>query len=392
MDYKFLLDIGLIILVVKIFELITQRIHIPKALGSSIAGIVLGPAVFNLVQSSDLIDFISKIGIIFIMFLAGMETSLKRFLSGTRNYIVIAFLGVVFPLFMGLLFSFAYTIDFELNLFFGVVITATSVSMTLQSLIDLKKIKTNVGIAILGAGVIDDIIGVTFLTILLNSANLTLAGIAIIGLKIIFFFLIAILIAYIMHNVFNWLEQRSKPTEKLPIFSLSFALIFSYFAESLGVSGIIGAYIAGLAIGNTKQAGYIKSHIDTLVLMFFSPIFFASIGLKLQTLSLPMHIWLFILFFVAVAILGKIIGNGIGAMMCGYTKSEALQIGLGMAARGEVALIMVEEALRLGIIGQEVFSIIVISILITTLITPVLFALSYKPKILNWIRKMPITG
>ena len=137
---------------------------------------------------------------------------------------------------------------------------------------------------------------------------------------------------------------------------------------------------------------YIKSHIDTLVLMFFSPIFFASIGLKLQTLSLPMHIWLFILFFVAVAILGKIIGNGIGAMMCGYTKSEALQIGLGMAARGEVALILVEEALRLGIIGQEVFSIIVISILITTLITPVLFALSYKPKILNWIRKMPITG
>lgn len=391
MDYKFLLDIGLIILVVKLFELITQRVHIPKALGSSIAGIVLGPAVLNLVQSSELIEFISKIGIIFIMFLAGMETSLKRFLSGTKNYVVIAFLGVVFPLVMGFLFSFAYKINFGLNLFFGVVITATSVSMTLQSLIDLKKIKTNVGIAILGAGVVDDIIGVTFLTLLLNSANLTLAGLAIIGLKILFFFLLAIIIAYIMHNIFNWIEQRSKPTDRLPIFSLAFALIFSYFAESFGVSGIIGAYIAGLAIGNTRQANYIKSNVDTLVLMFFSPIFFASIGLKLQTLALPVNIWLFILLFVAVAIVSKVIGNGIGAMMCGYTKSEALQIGLGMTARGEVALIMIEEALRLGMIGQEVFSIIVISILLTTLLAPILFTLSYKPKILNWIRKMPIT-
>ena len=392
MDYKFLLDIGLIILIVKTFELITQRIHIPKALGSSIAGIVLGPAVLNLVQSNELIEFISKIGIIFIMFIAGMETSLKRFLSGTRNYIVIAFLGVVFPLLMGFMFSFAYKINLELNLFFGVVITATSVSMTLQSLIDLKKIKTNVGIAILGAGVVDDILGVTFLTILLNSTNLTLAGLAIIGLKIIIFLLIAILIAYVMHNIFNWIEQRSKPTDRLPIFSLAFALIFSYFAESLGVSGIIGSYIAGLAIGNTRQANYIKSHVDTLVLMFFSPIFFASIGLKLQTLAMPVNVWLFILLFVAVAIISKVIGNGIGAMICGYTKSEALQIGLGMTARGEVALIMVEEALRLNIIGQEVFSIIVISILLTTLLSPILFTLSYKPKILNWIRKMPITG
>lgn len=392
MDYKFLLDIGLIILVVKIFELITKQIHIPRVLGALLAGVVLGPSVLNIIQSTDVIDFFSKIGIIFIMFLAGMETSLKRFLSGTRNYIIIAFLGVVFPLVMGLLCSFAYKIDLEQNVFFGAVITATSVSITIQSLIDMQKIKTNVGIAILGAGVVDDILGVTFLTILLNSANLTFLSFILIALKIILFFLIAIFIAYIMHNIFKWLEERSKPTEKLPIFSLAFALIFSYFAESFGVSGVIGAYIAGLAIGNTKQANYIKSNVDTLVWMLFSPIFFASIGLKLQTLALPFNVWLFVILFVTVAIFSKVIGNGLGAMLCGYSKSEALQIGLGMATRGEVALIMVEEALRLGIIGQEAFSIVVISILLITLISPVLFALSYRPKVLNWIRKMPITG
>lgn len=324
------------------------------------------------------------------MFLAGMETSIKRFLSGTKNFVVIAFLGVVFPLVMGFLCSFAYTFDFQTNLFFGAVITATSVSITIQSLIDMKKIKTNVGIAILGAGVVDDIIGVIFLTILLNSANLTIASLLVVALKIVLFFLIAILIAFIMHNIFNWMENRFKPTETLPIFSLSFALIFSYFAECFGVSGVIGAYIAGLAIGNTKQASYIKSHVDTLVFMLFAPVFFASIGLKLPTLSLPLHVWLFVLLFVTVAIISKLLGNGIGAMLCGYSKSEAMQIGLGMATRGEVALIMVEEALRLGIINSEVFSIIVISILIVTFISPILFTLSFKPKMLNWIRKIPI--
>ncbi len=391
MDYKFLLDIGLIILVVKLLELVTQRIHVPRILGSLLAGVLLGPAVLNIVQSSSPIEFLSKIGIIFIMFLAGMETSLKRFLSSTKNFVVIAVLGVIFPLVLGFLCSFAYKIDFELNLFFGAVITATSVSITIQSLIDMKKIKTNVGTAILGAGVVDDIIGIIFLTILLNSSDLSLASLFIVALKIIIFFLIAIFIAFIMHNIFQWFESKSKPNEKLPIFSIAVALIFSYFAESFGVSGVIGAYIAGLAIGNTKQANYIKSHVDTLVHMFFAPIFFASIGLKLQTLSLPFNVWLFVILFVVVAIASKLIGNGIGAKLCGYSKAEAIQIGLGMATRGEVALIMVEEALRLGIIGYEAFSVVVISILLITIISPILFNLSFKPRLLNLLRKMHIS-
>lgn len=385
MDYKFFLDIGLIILVVKILELVTQKIHVPRILGSLLAGVLLGPAVFNIVQASDPIDFLSKIGIVFIMFLAGMETSLKRFLSGTKNFVIIAIFGVIFPLVLGFLCSFAYEIDLKLNLFFGAVITATSVSITIQSLIELKKIKTNVGTAILGAGVVDDIIGVIFLTILLNSSNLNIYSLFIVGLEIIIFFLIATLIAFIMHNIFQWYEAKSKPNEKLPIFSIAIALIFSYFAESFGVSGVIGAYIAGLAIGNTKQANYIKSHVDILVHLLFAPVFFASIGLKLQTLSLPLNVWLFIILFVIVAIAGKLIGNGIGAKLCGYSKTEAIQIGLGMATRGELALIMVEEALRLGIIGNEAFSIVVISILLITIISPILFNLSFKTRIVNWI-------
>lgn len=379
MDYKFLLDIGLIILVVKILELFTKKFRGPRILGSLLSGIILGPAILNVVQYSSPIEFISKIGIIIIMFLAGMETSLKRFFAGARNFVTIAIIGVIVPLCLGFLFSFSYKFDFGVNLFFGVVLTATSTSITIQSLIDMKKIKTNVGTAILGAGVIDDIIGVIFLTILLDSSNLSFINILLICLKIIIFFLIAILVAYILHNIFNWIESKYKPNEKLPIFSLAIALIFSYFAEKFGVSGVIGAYIAGLAIGNTKQASYIKEHVDTLSSMFFSPIFFASIGLKLHTLALPLNTWVFVLIYVGIAICGKLIGDGFGAKLCGYSKLESIQIGLGMATRGELALIMVEEALRLNVIEYDDFSIIVISIMLIAIISPILFTMTFKP-------------
>ena len=209
----------------------------------------------------------------------------------------------------------------------------------------------------------------------------------IIGLKILIFFLIAILIAFIMHNVFQWYEAKFKLNERLPIFSIALALIFSFFAESFGVTGVIGAYIAGLAIGNTKQAKYIEKHVNTLVHMLFAPIFFASIGLKLQTLLLPFNVWLFIIFFSTIAILGKLFGHALGAKLCKYTKTEAVQIALGMTTLGEISLIMVEEALSLNIINYEVFSIVVVSILLITLVSPILFNISFKSKFINWLDK-----
>lgn len=192
MDYKFLLDIGLIILFVKLFSMITGKIHMPKMLGGLIAGVILGPAVFNIIQSNTILEFLANLGIIFIMFLAGMETSLKKFMSGTKKFVIIASLGVIIPLLLGFLFSKCYALDNSLNLFFGAVITATSVSITVESLMEMKKLKTNVGTAILGAGVVDDIIGVVFLTFILSNGNFSLGAIIILILKIIVFFTLAI--------------------------------------------------------------------------------------------------------------------------------------------------------------------------------------------------------
>lgn len=378
MEFKYLLDIGLIILVVKIFTMITQKIKMPKVLGGLIAGIVLGPAMLNVVQNSTILEALSKFGIILIMFLAGMETSIKKFISNSNKYVIIAAIGVIVPLILGTIFSLIYIQDLKTNLFFGAVITSTSVSITVETLIEMKKIKSSVGLAILGAGVVDDILGILFLTIIMNSGNLHIATFELMVLKIILFFGISVILGLLLFKMFEKIEEKDTKTEQMPTYSIAFALILAYIAERLGVSGIIGAYIAGLVIGNTEKGRKVKGKIDLVVHMIFSPIFFASVGLKLTTLSFSRQVWIFIIIFTAVTIISKIIGNGLGAKICGYSKEKAIQIGIGMATRGEVALIIADEAKKIGLINEEVFSIVIITVMLVTLITPILLHYSFK--------------
>ena len=214
MEYKYLLDIGLIIAVVKIFTILTQKIKMPKVLGGLIAGIVLGPAVLNIVQTSSILE---ALGIILIMFLAGMETSVKKFIANSNKYVIIAITGVLVPLVLGILCSFLYVQDIKTNLFFGAVITATSVSITVETLIEMKKIKSSVGLAILGAGVVDDILGILFLTVIMNSGNLSLATFGMVFLKVILFFGIALL--YLSRSLRKLRKKIRKPTkcQRIPL-------------------------------------------------------------------------------------------------------------------------------------------------------------------------------
>lgn len=378
MECKYLLDIGLIILVVKIFTIITQKIKMPKVLGGLIAGIVLGPAMLNIVQNNTILEALSKFGIILIMFLAGMETSIKKFIANSNKYVIIAIIGVIVPLVMGTIGSLIYVQDLKTNLFFGAVITATSVSITVETLIEMKKIKSSVGLAILGAGVVDDIIGILFLTIIMNSGNLQVSTFTIMTLKILIFFVMAILLGLLLFKLFEKIEEKDTKTEQMPTYSIAFALILAYIAERLGVSGIIGAYIAGLIVGNTEKGRKIRNKLDLVVHMLFSPIFFASVGLNLTTLSFSIPVWLFIIAFTVITIMSKIIGNGLGARICGYSKEKAIQIGIGMATRGEVALIMANEAKKINLINEEVFSIVIITVMLITLITPILLHYSFE--------------
>lgn len=377
MDYSFLLDIGLIILFVKLFGILTSKIEMPKMLGGLIAGIILGPAVLNVIEITPSLEFLEGLGFIFIIFLVGIETRLKSLVKGTKKYFVIALGGIIVPLVMGYFASLIYQVKFELNVFFGIILTVTSVGLTAEYLMEEKKLNTILGNAILGVGVIDDVIGIMCLSFIMNQNN-TIGSMGIIFLKTITFFIIALTIAIIMFKVFEWLEKKMSHQEELPMFSIAFALILSYVAELFGISGIIGAYIAGLVVGRTKEGRFIRNKIEVIVHMLFSPIAFAGIGLKISTLVLPIDILLFILLFTVVAIVSKVLGCGLGAKLCKYKSKNALRIGIGMVARGDIAFIMLHEAKNSMIINEEVFTIVLITLCFATFISPTLLHLNFK--------------
>ena len=377
MTHIYFLELGLIILLVKFLSLITEKFHIPKVLGALLAGVVLGPAMLDIVHTSSFLNVLSKLAVIFIMFLAGMETRLKSFIAGTKKFAIIAFAGVVVPLAFGVLFSTLHTNNFTENLIFGLVLTSSSVSITIESLIELKKMKSNVGLAILGAGVFDDLIGVFFLSMIMHSSNLTVNIFVIILAKIFLFTLLASAIGFAVYTLFTLLKKLLK-TDDTPIYAIAYALIMAFIAEAFGLSGIIGAYISGLVLGTTDNAKHIKKQVDSISNMFFEPIFFASIGLNLASLVFSFHEWIFIFGFAAVAIASKIIGNGLGARICGYKKKDALRIGIGMSARGEVALIMLEAAVEFGLIQVQAFSIMLVAILIVDFVAPMLLNMSFE--------------
>ena len=377
MDYSFLLDIGIIILFVKLFGIFTSKIEMPKMLGGLIAGIILGPAVLNVIEITSSLEFLEGLGFIFIIFLVGIETRLKSLVKGTKKYFVIALGGIIVPLVMGYFASLIYQVNFELNVFFGIILTVTSVGLTAEYLMEEKKLNTILGNAILGAGVIDDVIGIMCLSFIMNQNN-TIGSMGIIFLKTITFFIIALTIAIIMFKVFEWLEKKMSHQEELPMFSIAFALILSYVAELFGISGIIGAYIAGLVVGRTKEGRFIRNKIEVIVHMLFSPIAFAGIGLKISTLVLPIDIWLFILLFTVVAIVSKVLGCGLGAKLCKYKSKNALRIGIGMVTRGDIAFIMLHEAKNAMIINEEVFTIVLITLCFATFISPTLLHLNFK--------------
>lgn len=377
MDYSFLLDIGIILVFVKLFGLITNKFNMPKMLGGLIAGIVLGPAILNVINLTPSLEFLESIGFIFIIFLVGIETRLKSLVKGTKKYIVIALGGIIVPLVMGFFASMLYTVEISLNVFFGIILTVTSVGLTAEYLMETKKLNTSVGNAILGAGVIDDVIGIMCLSFIMNP-SLNVATFGIILLKTILFFVIAFASALIMFKVFEWLEKKMSHQEELPILSIAFALILSYVAEMFGISGIIGAYIAGLVVGRTTEGRYIRNKIEVLVHMLFAPIAYAGIGLKLTTLLFPFETWLVILLFTVVAILSKVIGCGLGAKLCKYKTKNALRIGVGMVTRGDIAFIMLHEAKNAAIINEEIFVIMLITLCFATFISPTLLHMFFK--------------
>uniref|UniRef100_UPI0025E66D1E cation:proton antiporter n=1 Tax=uncultured Faecalicoccus sp. TaxID=1971760 RepID=UPI0025E66D1E len=349
------------------------------------AGILLGPAVFGLVQPSNLISTLSEIGVIVLMFGAGLETSITDLKKAGLKAFVIAVLGVLVPLAMGYAIGMMYNVGPDAwieNLFLGVILTATSVGITVETLKEMGAMKTESGNAILAAAVIDDVLGIIALTIVSGLADSSI-DVGMVLLKIVLFFIFAVVVGIVLHKAFAWwFDHDSRGgLQRYSIVSFAFALLMAYASEAFfGVADITGSFVAGLIISGTSQCAYVEKRIGTLSYLLISPVFFASIGLKLEPLQLSTSLLILIVLLCVVSVVSKVVGCGLGGLLCRYSKTQSIHIGCGMVSRGEVALIVANRGMALGILPSIFVTPILLCVVFTTIITPVLLKLVYNPK------------
>ena len=382
LSYKYLLDIALILISTKLFGLFTRKLHMPQVVGALLAGVILGPAALNVLQETNFIKQVSELGVIILMFTAGLETDIDELKKAGKASFVIALIGVIVPFIGGYLVATLIPLGdqatvgdnaFLQNVFIGVVLTATSVSISVETLKELGHLNTRAGNAILGAALIDDILGIIALTVVSSFADKSV-HITIVLLKIVLFFVFIAVVGYIAYKLFVlWFKRHDGDLRRFVIVAFAFCLILAYLSEKLfGVADITGAYFAGLIICNTQETKYITNRFETLSYMLLSPIFFASIGIMVELPSMSVTIVLFSVVMLVVAIITKIVGCGAGARLCGYTKQESMQIGVGMISRGEVALIVASKGSAMGLLSAVYFGPTIIVVIITTIITPIL--------------------
>lgn len=389
-SYQFLFDLAVILLSTKLLGLVTKKFHMPQVVGALLAGLILGPAMLNIIGNTEYIQDTAEIGVIVLMFCAGMETDITELKKSGKASFVIALIGVVVPLLGGYFVAYAFnrpgmmTSDaagsiFLQNIFIGIVLTATSVSITVETLKELGKLKTRSGNAILGAAIIDDILGIIGLTVITSMAD-SRVSIVMVLLKMLAFFVFAAVVGVLFYHFYiKWSGHSVKGMHRHAIIAFVFCLLLSYVAEAgFGVADITGAFIAGLIISCTQKSQYLTSKFDVLSYLYLSPIFFASIGLKVKLPEMNGTIVAFAAVLVLVAILTKIVGCGLGAKLCHYQNYQCMRIGVGMISRGEVALIVASKGEALGLMGTAFLGPVIVVVVITTIITPILLKVVFK--------------
>ena len=386
-DYSVFFELAIIIVAAKTMGILARKINVPQVVGEIIAGLLIGPNVLGLVKPSEFLSYMAELGVIMLMFVAGLETDLKEIKRSGFKALLIAACGVVVPFVLGyLLYSVFYGFapvgsdKFLEGLFIGTVITATSVGITVEVMRELGKLKSAVGTIVLSAAIIDDVIGIVVLAVVSGLKGSASAAGAVL-LRTLLFLVFSAVVAFIGYHLFKWLDKISPHRRRIPIFSLAFCFAMAYLAEHFfGIADITGAYLAGVILCNINDAAYIARRVDINSYMLFSPIFFAGIGIKTDLTGIDAGIIVFGLAFVAVAMAAKVIGCGGMAKLCGFSVSDSLKIGAGMMARGEVALIVAQKGMSAGVIEQRFFAPVIMLIIISSVLTPIVLKLLYRKK------------
>lgn len=389
-EYAYLLYIAIILLSTKLLGIVARKLGMPQVVGALFAGIILGPSVLNMIPTSGeigtFITYLAELGVIFLMFAAGLETDMQELKKNSVPALIVASIGVLVPIaggFAAYAAAFHPDLSQQINVlkavFIGVVLSATSVSITVETLREMGKLNGKVGTTILGAAVIDDILGIIVLTIV-SSLQDTSVSIVSVLLRIVLYFVFIGAVYFAVHKAKNYLEKLDGK-RTIAIAAFVFCLVMAYISETVfGIADITGAYFAGLIICSLKIQPYVNQKTEVISYMFFSPVFFVSIGLKTTIAGMTSQVAWFAVVLLLVAIASKVIGCGLGAKICGFRSKDALQIGVGMISRGEVALIVAQKGYQYGMMEDALFGPIVLVVIVTTLITPILLKIVMNDK------------
>jgi Kef-type K+ transport system membrane component KefB len=355
---------------------ICHRLHIPAVLGQLLVGVIAGPSLLGWVQVNGTLNSFATLGVIILMFIAGMETDMRQMRQVGGAAFVSASLGVICPFLVGTVFALALHYSLPVSLFLGTLLTATSVSISAETLKDLKKLRSKEGTTILGAAVIDDVLGLIVLSIILAftlGQNPTWSIV-----KMLLYFPLAYVIGYYGFPLLSrWLPRLLALEARIGlVFAL--VLLYAWSAEELGsVAAITGAYLAGILVSRTEMREWVHDGLSKMGYSFFVPLFFVYAGIEANFRAMFAVPPLLLIGFVLIAVVTKVIGCGGGALACRFKPLEALAVGVGMVSRGEVALITATIGLQARLIDASLFSIVILISLLTTLVTPLLLKLVY---------------
>ncbi len=387
--YSVFKDLAIIILAAKLFGILARKCKAPQVVGEIIAGLIIGPSILGWVAQTDFLVQIAEIGVILLMFSAGLETDIKELLRTGPIALLIACAGVFIPLICGTLLYMGFyggapwgSEEFYKAVFIGTILTATSVSITVESLREMGRLKGKVGTTILSAAIIDDVIGIVVLTVVVGFKNPD-SHPGKVALNTVLFFVLAVVAGFLFYFLFRRFDARYPHTRRIPILGLAFCFIMSYIAERyFGIADITGAYVAGIVLCSLRDSSYIAEKMDINSYMLFGPVFFASIGLKTNIDSLDGSILLFAVAFVVVGLVSKIVGCGLAARLCRFKGKDAMKIGVGMMTRGEVALIVSQKGLSVGLMTPVYFTAVILLIIVSSVLTPIILKLLYakEPK------------
>lgn len=393
--YDVLLPLSIILVISKVLVKLCERAGLPKVVGMLLAGVLVG--LINYIPGQTVLcdtaleglGFIAKIGVILIMFSAGIETDVKQIRSVGVPAIIITSAGVLLPLGFGFIAATLCSGGFAAldrssvltNLFYGTILTATSVSVTVATLKELGQLSSKLGSTVIAAAVLDDIIGVIVLSFVIamgGNGTETVDPWSVV-LKTVLFFVFVLAIGIPCKILFDLIEKRYPHHRLLPILSIALCFFFAYASEKwFGVADITGAFAAGLVLSGNKESNYIDRRSDIISYMMFTPVFFANIGITANFSGIDAGMLLFGAAFIVAGIAGKVLGCAGTALICRYSAADSLRIGIGMMARAEVALVCTQKGVDSGMIGPEIMPFVLVLIVLTSFATPLILKRSYK--------------